>query len=327
MQRSKAIISVKPSVLLVPYINIKNNMINNITKYFSPSAGASVSKGPLSKVNNVKLQYQKIASINSILATFFRKFYILISKPVYTITPNGIKISILYFLPKSPSASGSKKKGKGRAIEKRNSQLKLQKAYWEKLANNLTAANANNLDSAVSLAANTVESGFSRSRLTFLVLLLSKMLRTNVQLELVRLKYVYHDSNILAQFLGINSHRSTYGQFKNLLWRRVSTNSNLTNNQHKDTANVEGLNSSINPLTINDTSPVTQLTGFKIKISGRLAKQRVVPKKTVKTTYKGAISPNKYNLVEQATFTGKNKKGAYSIRVWTSHGTTPNLTK
>lgn len=31
--------------------------------------------------------------------------------------------------------------------------------------------------------------------------------------------------------------------------------------------------------------------------------------------YKGAISANKNNLVEQATFTGKNKKGAYSIRV------------
>jgi hypothetical protein len=64
-----------------------------------------------------------------------------------------------------------------------------------------------------------------------------------------------------------------------------------------------------------DLSPVTKLTGFKIKISGRLARQRVVPKKTVKTTYKGAITPNKYNLVDQATFTGKNKKGAYSIRV------------
>jgi S-ribosylhomocysteine lyase LuxS involved in autoinducer biosynthesis len=74
-----------------------------------------------------------------------------------------------------------------------------------------------------------------------------------------------------------------------------------TNNQHL--------------LQIDDISPVTKLTGFKIKISGRLARQRVIPKKTVKTTYKGAISPNKYNLVDQATFTGKNKKGAYSIRV------------
>jgi hypothetical protein len=119
--------------------------------------------------------------------------------------------------------------------------------------------------------------------------------------------------------LGINSHKSTYSKFKNLLWKRVTTQTNSIKiasvwpdkqkkNQH---------------LYQDDLAPVTKLTGFKIKISGRLARQRVVPKKTVKTTYKGAISNNKYNLVDQATFTGKNKKGAYSIRVWTSHGTTP----
>lgn len=303
-------------------------MINNITKYFSSPLRASSpwgSKGPLFKITNVKVQYQKIASVNRILATFFKKFYILISKPIYTITPNGIKISILYFLPSSPSKKiNSKSKNRRQISENTLVALaggKLETAYWEKLTQNLTRVNTNILDS------NKANTSFS-SRLTFLVLLLSKLLRTNVQLELVRLKYVYHDSNILAQFLGINSHKSTYGQFKNLLWRRVSTNSKLINSKTQGSLleSTTGLEDSTSPLsTLNDR--VTQLTGFKIKISGRLAKQRVVPKKTVKTMYKGAISANKNNLVEQATFTGKNKKGAYSIRVWTSHGTTPNNNK
>lgn len=303
-------------------------MINNITKYFSSPLSASSpwgSKGPLFKITNVKVQYQKIASVNRILATFFKKFYILISKPIYTITPNGIKISILYFLPSSPSKKiNSKSKNRRQISENTLVALaggKLETAYWEKLTQNLTRVNTNILDS------NKANTSFS-SRLTFLVLLLSKLLRTNVQLELVRLKYVYHDSNILAQFLGINSHKSTYGQFKNLLWRRVSTNSKLINSKTQGSLleSTTGLEDSTSPLsTLNDR--VTQLTGFKIKISGRLAKQRVVPKKTVKTMYKGAISANKNNLVEQATFTGKNKKGAYSIRVWTSHGTTPNNNK
>lgn len=315
-------------------------MINNITKYFSSPLSASSpwgSKGPLFKITNVKVQYQKIASVNRILATFFKKFYILISKPIYTITPNGIKISILYFLPSSPSKKINSKSKNRRQISENSLGLvalageagKLETAYWEKLTQNLTRINTNILDS------NKANTSFS-SRLTFLVLLLSKLLRTNVQLELVRLKYVYHDSNILAQFLGINSHKSTYGQFKNLLWRRVSTNSKLINSKTQVSLldSTTGLEDSTSPLsTLNDTSRptdpsvVTQLTGFKIKISGRLAKQRVVPKKTVKTMYKGAISANKNNLVEQATFTGKNKKGAYSIRVWTSHGTTPNNIK
>lgn len=254
-------------------------MINNITKHFTRNSAITSSK-------------HRIESINSILTTFFKKFFILISIPVYTITPNGIKISILYFLPKAPIKGqkpflGSKRASK--RITKSRISLKMsQLAYWNQFMGKFTPLN--------------IEKRFSRSRITFLVLLLSKMFQTNVQLELVRLKYVYHDSNILAQFLGINSHKSTYGKFKNLLWRRVTINNDLSNT----------------PID----SPVTQLTGFKIKISGRLAKQRVVPKKTVKSTYKGAISPNKNNLVQEATFTGKNKKGAYSIRVWTSHGTT-----
>jgi hypothetical protein len=302
-------------------------MINNITKYFSRTTTHNIinNKGPLTAINNVKLQHHNINIINRILVNFFKKFYILISKPIFTITPNGIKISILYYLPKNKNLSKVRSSQRIISNTKRSSlKTRLQKAYWSKFTTNLNLlqANPNNINTQDSLSsyAKSEQRGFSRSRLTFLVLLLSKILKTNVQLEIVRLKYVYHDSNILAQFLGINSHKSTYGQFKNLLWKRVTTQTNSiktelqdrqTNNQHL--------------LHQDDMSPVTKLTGFKIRISGRLARQRVVPKKTVKTTYKGAISPNKYNLVDQATFTGKNKKGAYSIRVWTSHGTTPNI--
>lgn len=287
-------------------------MINNITKYFAHKEVLN-SKGPLSQISNVKLQYKQIASINKILSTFFKNFYILISKPIYTNTPNGIKISILYFLPKRNKKNKKKKYKRYTRLSKQNKKvmralrfIRIQKAYWNKFLSNLNLL----------VAKKTLKSKFSRTRLTFLVLLLSKLLKTNVQLELVRLKYVYHDSNILAQFLGLNSHRSTYGKFKKLLWRKVTTH---TQNDI-DTSDTKQTRTLILPT-------VTKLTGFKIKISGRLARQRVVPKKTVKTTYKGAISPNKHNLVEEATFTGKNKKGAYSIRVWTSHGTTPNIRK
>jgi len=67
-------------------------MINNITKHFTRNSAITSSK-------------HRIESINSILTAFFKKFFILISKPIYTITPNGIKISILYFLPKTPRRS------------------------------------------------------------------------------------------------------------------------------------------------------------------------------------------------------------------------------
>jgi hypothetical protein len=62
-------------------------------------------KSPLTAIKNVKIQPPKIQIINRILVYFFKKFNILISKPIFTITPNGIKISILYYLPTKKSIS------------------------------------------------------------------------------------------------------------------------------------------------------------------------------------------------------------------------------
>jgi hypothetical protein len=75
-------------------------MINNITKYFSlTTQNLFNNKGPITAINNIKLQQPNITIINRILITFFKKYYILISKPIFTMTPSGIKISILYYLP------------------------------------------------------------------------------------------------------------------------------------------------------------------------------------------------------------------------------------
>ena len=53
-------------------------MINNITKYFSRTSTHNIfnNKGPLTAVNNVKLQHHKIKIINRILVNFFKKFYV-----------------------------------------------------------------------------------------------------------------------------------------------------------------------------------------------------------------------------------------------------------
>lgn len=263
-------------------------MINQITKYFSTQQLQIFSGNYLHRNPNIRITAQTINSVNKVLTAFFKKFYILISKPSYTIQANTVKITIFYYKPRPVKRS------------KRKTPVRVR--YWNKFFQNLK--------SLVNKTDNLLLNSKSLPRLTFLAILLSKMLQRNVQLELVRLKYVYHDSNILAQFLGLNSHKSTYGQFKSILRRKVTI---------QDT-NKEIKNTSI-------WTPITYLTGFKIKISGRLNRQRVVPKKTVKSTYKGAISANINNVVDHSTFTGKNKKGAYSIRVWTSHGTRPLIKK
>lgn len=262
------------------------------------------------------------------------------------------------------------------------------------------------------------QSSIFRLHLNSLIELLSDILGTEVELEIVQLKYPYHDSNIFAQYLGLKARKLTYGKIKNKLIKRIpvalSNSNSKTNNKNfvwkggkkmsilsafkfgvgqglgglglshvreaskggvlKNKAKLLGLVGSpsskkklnnlgisilklsksnlvsisngkvflpeherkvgkkgtINLINLNLQKSlrkarlkkliVSRLTGIKVRIAGRLARQRVVPKRTVKTTYKGAISRSNNNFVDSATYTDKNKKGAFSIRVWLSHG-------
>lgn len=166
----------------------------------------------------------------------------------------------------------------------------------------------------------------TRADLKNLAILLSKLMALNVELEVVRLKYPYHDTDILAKLIGINGNTMTYGRIKKLLFdkatifSREALNSKgaITNNQNNLLSLEKELEEN-NSLSISNESQASgiasQLIGLKFRISGRLARQRVVPKKTVKTAYKGGISKSKNNIVDCSTFTSKNKKGAFSIRV------------
>ncbi len=203
--------------------------------------------------------------------------------------------------------------------------------------------------------------------LNSLGLLLSNLLQTQVEIELVRLTYPYHESKILSELVGINGKTISYSRIKYLLLNkskiltpvsdifnkkvkknissitpysilqksidedlfkknlfsfRFDKNQNLTSPPSPNHILTEdtGARVGTNDFTNLSTDLITYLTGIKLRISGRLTKQRVVPKRTVKTAYKGGISENKNNIVESSTFTHKNKKGAFSIRIWLSHG-------
>ena len=80
------------------------------------------------------------------------------------------------------------------------------------------------------------------------------------------------------------------------------------------------LNTNLNKIDISNVVTekkeiISKLTGIKLRVAGRLARQRVIPKRTVQSAYKGRVSKAKLNLVDSSTFTGKNRKGAYSIKV------------
>src|SRR5439155_24241238 len=124
-----------------------------------------------------------------------------------------------------------------------------------------------------------------------------------VELELIPLRYPYHDSNILAQLIGLNSKKYNFNRMLQKLFKKANiitkTNSVVTGGGNSPASSpyiyrgciagrgVENLSQ-----IVNNNSPVSQLTGIKIRIAGRLTTQRIVPKSTVKTAYKGNLSSN-----------------------------------
>jgi hypothetical protein len=75
--------------------------------------------------------------------------------------------------------------------------------------------------------------------------------------------------------------------------------------------NIQLLNS--NPLTIGKS------VGLFIKIAGRLQKDPIKPKQTVKTISVGNFSKKHSNTTSLSSFTSKNKKGTFRITIKMSH--------
>jgi hypothetical protein len=250
-------------------------MLNNLTKLLAKSNSSIVNTQTVVynfKNNNNKFQRNNIFTI---LNFFFAAYSCLISRPVWTITPNKIILHLCYYQPKLDS---KKKNRKGRRF-----RYRLRRR-------NLKLIPSSNLRS--------------------LVLLLSEILQTEVELDLVLLKYPYHDSYILAQLLGLNSKRYNFNRLVKKLFNKATIFKKVSSEE------VAGVTDT--PLLRVNSVP-SKLTGIKVKIAGRLTTQRIVPKATVKTAYKGSFVRSKNNYVVSSTYTAKNKIGAYTVRVYLSN--------
>jgi hypothetical protein len=69
------------------------------------------------------------------------------------------------------------------------------------------------------------------------------------------------------------------------------------------------------------TNPVSpaKTTGIRIRLAGRLKTERFKPRLTVQTVQIGSLSKNFVNSISIGSYTAKNKKGAFNIKVWLGH--------
>jgi hypothetical protein len=159
--------------------------------------------------------------------------------------------------------------------------LKIRK-YYNKQINNTKLLNINNY------------------KLQSLCLILSKIYKKPVELELDRLHYPYFDSNILSNMIGLIS---------NIVKLRFIIKKLFT------IAKIKKTNKFRNKYSIIPS----YLSGFNLRVAGRLLTQRVIPRLTVKTIQRGTLARGKANFVDSARFTNKNKRGSFSITISIGH--------
>ena len=61
------------------------------------------------------------------------------------------------------------------------------------------------------------------------------------------------------------------------------------------------------------------LSGFRIKLAGRILSKSLKVRVKSKVLQKGSLARNKANLVSSSRFTSKNRRGAFSITVSTGN--------
>jgi hypothetical protein len=137
-------------------------------------------------------------------------------------------------------------------------------------------------------------------KLQSLCLNLSKIYKKPVELELDRLHYPYYDSNILSNMIGLIS---------NIVKLRFIIKKLFT------IAKIKKTNKFRNKYSIIPS----YLSGFKLRVAGRLLTQRVIPRLTVKTIQRGTLARGKAKFVDSARFTNKNKRGSFSITITMGH--------
>ena len=153
---------------------------------------------------------------------------------------------------------------------------------------------------------------------------LNTLLKCEIELDLIRLNKPYYNSNILVQYLALQSYKNRFVRLVSRLFRKMNIYYNKTQNLN-NLSELNNINSLINkisnPLLFNDKAESfpSFVSGLHIRMAGRTFKQKIIPRMTVKQIQKGVLSNEKVKLIEKSRFTGKTKRGSYSFTVTLGH--------
>ena len=274
---------------------LKNNKLSmplNLLKPLDKKVDSNLSKYlglllPISTINsyqqNIHFNFQASKRIQKgpifgLLEYAFIAMSCLISKPVYLETPDKININLFYYLISSD-------------------QMNKATAPIASSYNGIGIKNVGNTGVPKVIKLFTQN---NIKKLNILCVILSRIFKKPVELDLIRLHLPYFDDNILVKAFGIMSKDINVRHIFNIIFTKTKIASQKT-----------VLNSS---RLIN-----SYLAGIKIRISGRLLSQRIIPRLTTRVIQKGAITRGKIKYINSSRVTLKNKRGSHSITVTMTH--------
>jgi len=253
------------------------------------------------------LNHKVLNNIFNFLTASFRALHCLISKPVFVVTPDKVEIQLFYYFldPKKNLKKekwvlgGSYKRAQVPTLINTNVESENQE-YKDKITSRLVKFHFKLIKMKDKNVIIWRKNFIARNanKLKIICDILSKFLKKPVELNLIRLHYPYFDSNILVNLLGI---------MINKVKLRIIIRKLFANTVIKNLSNVN--------LNRNNNIIPAFLSGINIRVAGRLLTQRVVPRKTVKTVIRGASARSKVNFRDIATYSNKNRRGAFSITV------------
>ena len=167
---------------------------------------------------------------------------------------------------------------------------------------------------------------------------LGKLFNAEIQLELIRLRKPYNNSNILVQNLSVESYHTRFVRLVSKLVRNISFLKNLSLKKRYDQLNKFNYNyiplsdqnesylklntvQQAHNLSIfkNNYSFSSYLTGMNIRLGGRTFKQRILPRMTQKRIQKCSLNKSKVLFFDRARFSNKTIKGAYTFTIKMGH--------
>jgi hypothetical protein len=133
------------------------------------------------------------------------------------------------------------------------------------------------------------------------------------------------NNNDLVYNSGLNLHNT----FSVPVFSKLNINKTLRNgvkpiniiSDNKKNITLNQLYDQTNKINILHTNPLAlgKTVGLNIRIAGRLQKEPIRPKQTVKTITVGSLSKERSNIANLSSITSKNKKGTFRVSVKMAH--------